>query len=208
MVQQTPDAQTSGWTGLEVATIQWPAQAARREDRLAHGEPNLLLVEPGAVVPDVDLFLEDWTYTTALPTELDTRRSALTRRARARRDAASRLTTPTLDPVHNVLRLGDRSLILAPIEVRLLRAFLGSPGSVLSRDTLIGAVWPDGAPKSNTLTVQLARLRKRVAPLRLSILTFPNHGYLLELPGQSIVDGSGAASRSTRAPRPTSQANS
>jgi len=82
----------------------------------------------------------------------------------------------------NVFRIGDRSLVLAPIEVRLLRAFLEHPGTVQSRDTLSAAVWPDVVPKSNSLSVRLTHLRKRLAPLGISILTFPNHGYMLEMP--------------------------
>jgi DNA-binding winged helix-turn-helix (wHTH) protein len=42
-------------------------------------------------------------------------------------------------------------------------------------------VWPDGAPKSNSLQVRLAHLRKRLAPLGFSFLTFSNRGYMLEL---------------------------
>jgi hypothetical protein len=107
--------------------VQWPAQASRREDRLARGEPSLLLIQTGAPVPDTDAFLEDWAHTTASPQELEARCAAIAQRAAERRDAESRMTTPALD-MDNVLRLGDRSLILAPIEVRLLRAFLESPG--------------------------------------------------------------------------------
>ena len=50
-------------------------------------------------------------------------------------------------------------------------------------------VWPDGAPKSNSLNVRLAHLRKRLAPLGFSFLTFANHGYMLEPVGEeTIVD--------------------
>ena len=52
------------------------------------------------------------------------------------------------------------------------------------------AVWPDGAPKSNSLQVRLAHLRKRLAPLGFSFLTFANHGYMLEPLGEeTILDG-------------------
>jgi DNA-binding response OmpR family regulator len=165
----------------QVATIRWPDQGSLRDRRIARGEPCLLLIEPDIAVPETDAFLEDWTLTTASPIELKARREALLRRVAALPDDTSRNTNPTFD-LDDVLRVGDRSLILAPIEVRLLRVFLASPGSVLSRDTLTSAVWPDGAPRSNSFGVRLAHLRKRLTPLGLSILTFPNHGYMLELP--------------------------
>jgi DNA-binding response OmpR family regulator len=181
VVEQIQDAQSAAASAYEVATVRWPAEALRREDRLAAEEPSLLLVEAGAPVPETDAFLEDWASVTAPAVEVDARLAALARRAAARRDAIGRISTPTLD-VDNVLRVGDRSLILAPIEVRLLREFLKSPGSVISREVLTRAVWPDGEPKSNSLDVRLVQLRKRLAPLRLSIMTFPKHGYMLELP--------------------------
>jgi DNA-binding response OmpR family regulator len=164
-----------------VATIRWPDQKSLRDQRIARGEPCLLLIEPDIAVPETDAFLEDWTLTTASPIELKARREAILRRVSALPDDTSRDTNPKLD-LDDVLRVGDRSLSLAPIEVRLLRVFLNSPGSLLSRDTLTSAVWPNGEPSSNSFNVRLAHLRKRLTPLGLSILTFPNRGYMLELP--------------------------
>jgi hypothetical protein len=168
-----------------VATIQWPGEKWLRDDRLARGEASLLLVEPGAAVPETDAILEDWASTTATPSELDARREAVMQRVVALRGELARNAIPSLD-LDNVFRFGDRSLIVAPIEVRLLKALLEHAGTVLSRDALTSAVWPDGAPKSNSLSVRLTHLRRRLAPLGLSILTFPNHGYMLELPDDDI----------------------
>jgi DNA-binding response OmpR family regulator len=165
---------------LEVATIQWPAQRTLRATRLARRQPSLLLIEPGAPVPFIDAVLEDWTLATASFNELEARREAVRRRAAALREHSPRSASPSLD-LDGVLRIGDRSVILAPIEVRLLRAFLARPGSVLSREELAATVWPDGAPKSNSLNVRLTHLRRRLAPLGFSFLTFSNRGYMLEL---------------------------
>ena len=111
---------------FEVATIQWPAQRALRETRLERRQPSLLLIEPGAPLPDIDAVLEDWTVTTASLDELEARRQAVLRRAAALREDSAPTASPSLD-VDGVLRVGDRSVILAPIEVRLLRAFLSRP---------------------------------------------------------------------------------
>ena len=174
---------------LEVATIQWPVQRTLRETRLARRQLSLLLIEPAAPVPEIDAVLEDWTLTTASVNELEARRQTVQRRAAALREDSARTTSPSFD-LDGVLRVGDRSVILAPVEVRLLRAFLARQGSVLSREELTTSVWPDGAPKSNSLNVRLAHLRKRLAPLGFSFLTFANHGYMLEPVGEeTILDG-------------------
>ena len=120
---------------LEVATIQWPVQRTLRETRLARRQPSLLLIEPGAPVPEIDAVLEDWTLTTASFNELEARRQTVQRRAAALREDSARTTSPSLD-LDGVLRVGDRSVILAPVEVRLLRAFLRAAGlSSLPRRT-------------------------------------------------------------------------
>ena len=107
---------------------------------------------------------------------------------------------PTID-LDDVLRVGDHSVVLAPIEVRLLRAFLAHPGCVLAKDALARGMWPDGAPTSNSFHVRLASLRKRLTPFHISILTFPKRGYMLVLPDAERAIGSskrsGARSTST-----------
>jgi hypothetical protein len=180
VVHQTHPDQASSTTPDAVATIEWPVQAAWRDDRAARGEPSILLIAVGSPVPETDPFLEDWALITASAAELEARQAALWLRVQERREMHDRQTTPVL--VDNVLRLGDRSLVLAPIEVRLLRALLNSQGTILTRDALVRATWPDGEPKSNTLSVRLTHLRKRLKPLRISILTFRKHGFMLELP--------------------------
>ncbi|APE36645.1 hypothetical protein BOX37_25025 [Nocardia mangyaensis] len=58
----------------------------------------------------------------------------------------------------------DGALVsLPPMEFMLLRYFAGRVGSVLSRTELMNAVWGEGSKKhSNTLTVHIVRLRKRL----------------------------------------------
>ena len=167
-----------------VTTLRWPDQRPLRDLRIAQGSPCLLLIEPGIDVPEINAVLEDWTLTTASPTELTARCEALERRVAVlphdARDDPTSDELPTID-LDDVLRVGDHSVVLAPIEGRLLRAFMTHPGDVIDKEALMTSAWPGGAPRSNSLNVRLARLRKKLAPFRISILTLPKRGYMLLL---------------------------
>jgi DNA-binding response OmpR family regulator len=54
-------------------------------------------------------------------------------------------------------------------------------GTVVTRDALSRAGWPAGAPGRNALDVHVLRLRRRLAPLSLTIHTVRSRGYLLEM---------------------------
>jgi DNA-binding winged helix-turn-helix (wHTH) protein len=86
---------------------------------------------------------------------------------------------PTLDD-HGVLRVGDRWTSLPPVESRLVSALLERTGTVVSRDALARAGWPEGAPGRNALDVHVLRLRRRLAAVGLAIRTVRSRGYLLE----------------------------
>jgi DNA-binding response OmpR family regulator len=90
-----------------------------------------------------------------------------------------RATLPTLDEF-GVLRHGPIWVALSPIEARLIAAFLGCPGEVVSRDTLERAGWPDAVAGVRSVDARIKALRKRVAPLAVIIHTVRGHGYLAE----------------------------
>lgn len=89
-----------------------------------------------------------------------------------------RTAPPVLDS-DGVLRFGDGWVSLAPIEARVAAALVERFGAVVHRDTLAHAGWPQGAPGRNALDVHVLRLRRRLAPLGLSITTVRSRGYLL-----------------------------
>lgn len=57
--------------------------------------------------------------------------------------------------------LDGRETLLPPMEYLLLRYLAARPGEILSRTELVNAVWGEGR-SSNTLSVHLARLRRRL----------------------------------------------
>jgi TolB-like protein/cytochrome c-type biogenesis protein CcmH/NrfG len=64
--------------------------------------------------------------------------------------------------------------------VRLLAAFVGRPGEILSKTELMDAAWPGTAVEEGNLTVQIAQLRKLLGPAADGgewIVTVPRVGY-------------------------------
>jgi len=158
---------------MDVALVRWPAEDARRCALRVGGIPRLLLVPRGSPPPQVCDDLEDWVRVPADQVELRARVENLQQRARAR--VASR---PWLDD--GVLRVGRSWVALTPVEARLAGALVERAGSVVSRAALAEAGWPDGTPGRNSLDVHMLRLRRRIAPLGLSIRTVRSRGYALE----------------------------
>ena len=67
-------------------------------------------------------------------------------------------------------------------EFRILRVLLDNKGKIVSRDSLMTALWQDDCyVEENTLTVNVARLRKKMEDLGLSdlIITKPRAGYII-----------------------------
>lgn len=77
---------------------------------------------------------------------------------------------------------GDR-MELTKNEFRILRVLLENKGRIVSRDTLMTELWQnDCYVEENTLTVNVARLRKKMEDLGLNdlIITKPRAGYIIE----------------------------
>lgn len=89
----------------------------------------------------------------------------------------------TLDAAQSVLHYGDQKLELTKNECRILQTLMEHKGTVVGRDTLMQRLWDsDCFIDDNTLTVNVARLRKKLDDLGLNdfIATRKGQGYLLE----------------------------
>ncbi len=90
-----------------------------------------------------------------------------------------------LDALRLQASWAERSVTLTRNEALLLEALLAGEGRVVSRERLLGALWDDSEfVDDNTLTVNVTRLRRRLADLDLdaAIHTVRGEGYRLELP--------------------------
>ena len=159
---------------MDVVLLRWPAEAARRDDLIARGVARLLLVEDAASPPHPHDCLEDWIRVPAPEADLRARLAALEGRA-----ARHSPTVPTLD-ADGVLRFDEGWVSLPPVEARLTRAMVERFGTVVGREALARAGWPEGTAGRNALDVHVLRLRRRLAAVGLAIRTVRSRGYLLE----------------------------
>lgn len=155
--------------------LHWPAEAERRERLRVEGMPRLLLVDQDSPAPVAEDRLEDWIRLPAPELDLRARVEALVRFA-----VETSLGRPHVDE-DGLLRYAQQWVSLPPVEGRLATALVERFGSVVSREALTRAAWPDGDPPGrNALDVHMARLRRRIAELGLEITTVRSRGYLLD----------------------------
>jgi DNA-binding response OmpR family regulator len=158
---------------MDVVMVPWPTQEVHRSTLSSVRRPRLLLVDPGVPAPRVTDVLEDWVRLPA--NEEDVQARVATLAARSESVASGR---PGLD-ADGVLRYDGELVPLPPLEARLASVLLERFASVVSRDGLGRAGWPDGPPGRNALDVHMVRLRRRIHPLGLTIRTVRGRGYLL-----------------------------
>ena len=88
-----------------------------------------------------------------------------------------------LDTGDNTLSYQGQKLELSRNEYRMLQVLLEQRGHTVSRDTLMRKLWEtDSFVDENTLTVNMARLRRRLEGVGLTdfIRTRKGLGYLIE----------------------------
>lgn len=156
--------------------LRWPNEHRRRERLCREGTPRLLVVDETVPPPEPGDCLEDWASADADDIELRARVEALLVRYRHHPGAVPELES-------GVLRAGDAWVSLSPMESRLAAVLLERRGRVVSRHVLIDAAWPDGPGARNTLDVHIARLRRRLDVVGLTLRTVRSRGYLLEPSG-------------------------
>lgn len=92
----------------------------------------------------------------------------------------------TLDLVQHKVSIGDEPIPLGPLEFKLLRVLIESPGRVWSRDQLLDRVWGDNLNvDTRTVDVHIGRLRKQIAKVSDAdyIRTVRGFGYSLDRSG-------------------------
>jgi len=159
---------------MDVVLLRWPFEEERRERLEQEGQLRLLLVEGGVPAPVCTDPTEDWVRVPADEADVRARIDGLTVR-----HGSGQADVPDLDH-DGLLRRKGGWVSLPPVEARLMSALIERFGAVVSRDQLSRSGWPKGAPGRNALDVHVLRLRRRIAPVGLSIKTVRSRGYLLE----------------------------
>ena len=154
-----------------------------RDSRL----PVLILTGLDAVsarVRGLDAGADDYLAKPFDLAELEARVRALTRRGMSGGPPVLRHGALTYDQVGRVARLNGEPLELSAREVGLLEIFLQRSGRMLSKDQLVSHLCEWGEEVSpNAIEVYVHRLRRKLEPGGVRIVTVRGLGYSLEKPG-------------------------
>ena len=88
----------------------------------------------------------------------------------------------TLDPYDSTVRFGCRTQELTKNEVRILRLLMKNRGKIISREQIMAELWQsDEFVDDNTLTVNINRLRKKLAEIGVEdfVQTRRGQGYIV-----------------------------
>jgi two-component system OmpR family response regulator len=153
-----------------------------RESRL----PVLILTALDGVhdrVRGLDSGADDYLAKPFDVAELEARVRALTRRGMAGSPTLLRHGPLAYDQVGRVARLNGDSLELSAREISLLEIFLQRAGRLVSKDQLVSHLCQWGEEVSpNAIEVYVHRLRKKLEPGGVRIVTVRGVGYSLEKP--------------------------
>jgi DNA-binding response OmpR family regulator len=159
---------------MDVVLVRWPDERARRERLRDEQKPRLLLVDEEAPPPHTSDVYEDWVRLPAADADVRARVASLQARI-----AQLGPILPTID-TDGVLRFGGGWVSIPPVEARLIQTLIERFGTVVGREVLTRAGWPERQPGRNALDVHVLRLRRRIEPLGLAVRTVRSRGYLLE----------------------------
>jgi hypothetical protein len=154
-----------------VAMLPWPERQADLEDLAGRGIPRLLLVSPHSAPPACTDCLEDWVR---LPIDDFDRRARLQTLAERHHNR----TPPTVDE-YGVLRQDDTLVFLSPYEQRLAGILIERFGEVRPSELIEQKLADDHNLSRVALRVHASRLRKRIAPLGLTITCIKEVGYVM-----------------------------
>lgn len=161
---------------MSVEILDWPAEDGRRQALAQRGVPRLLVVSPDVPPPIVTDHFEDWIRRPHTTADLEARLTGLQARSV---EPATDEDSPAIDD-DGVLRTERGWIALSEVEVKLMSELVGRYRTVVDRDSLQNAAWPNQQVSRNLLDVYLHKLRPRVIAVGLEINTVRKRGYLLD----------------------------
>ena len=128
--------------------------------------------------------------------ELEARVRALTRRALGGAHNVLRHGPLTLDQAGRVAAIGDKPLELSARELGLLETLMARPGRLVSKEQLVDHLCEWGEEVSNNaIEVYVHRLRKKLEPGGIRIVTVRGLGYCLKRIEDAAPDGPRASAK-------------
>jgi two-component system, OmpR family, response regulator len=159
-------------------------EVLRRMRARNNNSPVLILTAADSVeqrVKGLDLGADDYMAKPFALTELEARVRALARRSFGSGQSLLRHGALTFDPIGRVAAIQDHPLDLSARELGLLETLLQRPGRLVSKDQLVDHLceWGDEVT-TNAIEVYVHRLRKKLEPGGIRIVTVRGLGYCLE----------------------------
>lgn len=136
------------------------------EIRQLQNIPVIFLTASGdeaSVVTGLNMGADDYITKPFRPRELVARIQAALRKSGAG-SGVMEVCGLSVDTGSGLVKKNGKEIFLSALEYRLLLIFASSPGSVITRDRLLGELW-DAAGEyvnDNTLTVYIKRLREKI----------------------------------------------
>jgi len=136
-------------------------------------------------VRGLDLGADDYMAKPFALSELEARVRALTRRAAGGAQNVWRVGTLTLDTAGHMASLGDQPIELSARELGLLEVLVKRAGRLVSKEQLVDHLceWGDEV-SNNAIEVYVHRLRRKLEPGGVRIVTVRGLGYCLEKPAE------------------------
>jgi two-component system OmpR family response regulator len=161
--------------------------------------PVLILTAADSVeqrVRGLDLGADDYMAKPFALSELEARVRALTRRAVGATGNLLRHGPLTLDQAGRVATINDQPLDLSARELGLLETLVKRPGRLVSKEQLVDHLCEWGEEVSNNaIEVYVHRLRKKLEPGGIRIVTVRGLGYCLERLADLPQDGVRSAAK-------------
>ncbi len=158
--------------------------------------PVLILTAADSIeqrVKGLDLGADDYMAKPFALSELEARVRALTRRSLAGAQALMRNGPLALDPAGKVATLNDLPLELSARELGLLEILISRPGRLVNKEQLVDHLCEWGEEVStNAIEVYVHRLRKKIEPGGIRIVTVRGLGYSMQRvvePGEGTIGG-------------------
>ena len=137
----------------------------------------------------LELGADDYVCKPFSPREVVARVKALVRRAEGRVSGETMASGFVVDEGAQRIRVGDKPLVLTPVEFRLLKVMLAQPGRVFSRDQLLDTVHEDFRDVSDrAIDSHIKNIRRKIDVLLPGvdcIQSVYGVGYRFEPPGEA-----------------------
>jgi DNA-binding response OmpR family regulator len=138
--------------------------------------------EPQSRVKGLDAGADDYISKPFHPQEFLARIRARLRRRDSERKGTEEIVAGNLrlDPKSSQVWVNEQVVGLTQVEIQVLRYFLDHPSELISRERLLGDLWPSSVVTPRTVDTHVAHLRKKLKDCSLKLKTVFRGGYILE----------------------------